>query len=77
MRTLSLFEGVSWRTLMGYPSYERNRACALPSPSPFYYVMAKIVSVVQLAVHAKSSILYGPTVVQPKFFGLMCYYYFV
>ena len=61
MRTLSLFEGVSWRTLMGYPSYERNRACALPSPSPFHYVMAKIVSVVQLAVHAKSSILYGRT----------------
>ena len=77
MLTLLLFQGVSWRTLMGYPSYERNRACALPSPSPFHYVMAKIMSVVQLAVHAKSSILYGPTVVQPKFFGMMCYYYFV
>ena len=22
---------VSWHTLMGYPSYARNRACALPS----------------------------------------------
>ena len=31
MRTLSLSEGVSWRTLMGYPSYARNRACALHS----------------------------------------------
>ena len=52
MRTLSSSDGVSWRTLMGYPSYARNRACALPSPSPFRYfryVMAKIVPVVQLA----------------------------
>ena len=62
---------------MGYPSYARNRACALPSPSPFHYVMAKIVPVVQLAEHAKSSTLYGRTVVQPNFFGLMGYYYFV
>ena len=30
-----------------------------PSPPPFHYVMAKIVPVVQLAVHAKSSTLYG------------------
>ena len=43
MRTLSSSDGVSWRTLMGYPSYARNRACALPSPLPFHYVMAKIV----------------------------------
>ena len=70
MRTLSSSDGVSWRTLMGYPSYARNRACALPSPSPFHYVMAKIVPVVQLAAHAKSSTLYGRTVVQPNFFGL-------
>ena len=84
MRTLSSSDGVSWRTLMGYPSYARNRACALPSPSPFHYVMAKIVPVVQLAVHAKSSTLYGRaavrlygrTVVQPNFFGLMGYYYY-
>ena len=62
---------------MGYPSYARNRACALPSPSPFHYVMAKIVPVVQLAAHAESSTLYGRTVVQPNFFGLMDYYYFV
>ena len=48
MRTLSSSDGVSWRTLMGYPSYARNRACALPSPPPFHYVMAKIVPVVQL-----------------------------
>ena len=26
---------------MGYPGYVRNHACALPSPLPFYYVMAK------------------------------------
>ena len=75
MRTLSSSDGVSWRTLMGYPSYARNRACALPSPSPFHYVMAKIVPVVQLAAHAKSSTLYGCTVVRSygratKFFRL-------
>ena len=67
MRTLSSSDGVSWRTLMGYPSYARNRACALPSPSPFHYVMAKIVPLVQLAAHAKSSTLYGRTT---KFFRL-------
>ena len=39
--------------------------------------MAKIVPVVQLAAHAKSSTLYGRTVVQPNFFGLMGYYYFL
>ena len=44
MRTLLSSGYVSWRTLMGYPSYARNRACALPSPSPFHYVMAKIVA---------------------------------
>ena len=59
MRTSLSSTGVSWRTLMGSPSYARNRACALPSPSPFHYLMAKIVSVVQLAAHAKSSTLYG------------------
>ena len=36
----------------------------LPPPSPFHYVMAKIVPVVQLAAHAKSSTLYGRTVVR-------------
>ena len=64
MRTLSSSDGVSRRTLMGYPSYARNRACALPSPSPFHYVMAKIVPVVQLAARTKSSTLYGGTVVR-------------
>ena len=59
VRTSLLPVGVSWRTLMGYPSYARNRACALPSPSPFPYLMAKIIPVVQLAAHAKSSTLYG------------------
>ena len=49
--------GVSWRTLIGYPSYARNRACALPSPTPIHYVMAKIVPAMQLAAHAKSSTL--------------------
>ena len=58
MRTSLSSAGVSWRTLIGYPSYARNRACALPSPLPFHYVMAKIVPVVQLAAHAKSSTLY-------------------
>ena len=36
----------------------------LPSPSPFYYVMAKVVPVVQLATHAKSSTSYGRAVVR-------------
>ena len=43
--------------------------------------MAKIVPVVQLAMHAKSSAFYGRsygrTVARPNFFGLMGYYYFV
>ena len=77
MRTSLSSASVFWRTLMGYPSYARNRAYALPSPSPLHYVMAQIVPVVQLAAHAKSSTLYGRTVVQPNFFGLMGYYYFV
>ena len=34
MRRSSPSDGVSWRTLMGYPSYSRNRACALLSPCP-------------------------------------------
>ena len=46
-------------------------------PLPIHYVMAKIVPVVQLATHAKSSTLYGRTVVQPNFLGLMGYYYLV
>ena len=58
---------VSWRTLIGYPSYARNRAYALPSPLPFHYLMAKIVPVIQLAANAKSSTLYGRTT---KFFRL-------
>ena len=71
MRTLSSSDGVSWRALMGYTSYERNHACALPSPSPFHYTMAKIVPVVQLATHAKSCTLYGRSYGRTtKFFGL-------
>ena len=53
---------VSWRTLIGYPSYARSRACALPSPPPFRYVMAKIVPAMQLATHAKMGNLYGRSV---------------
>ena len=63
MGTLWSSDSVSWRTLMGYPIYARNRACALHSPLPFDYVMA----VVQLAADAKSSTLYGRTT---KFFRL-------
>ena len=59
MRTSLSSASVFWRTLMGYPSYARNRSYALPSPSPLHYVMAQIVPVVQLAAHAKSSTLYG------------------
>ena len=54
MRTLLSSAGVS-----KYPNYARNRACALLSHSPFHYVMDKIVPVVQLAAHAKSSTFYG------------------
>ena len=52
MRTALSSASVSWHSLMGYLSYARIRACALPSPWPFHYVMVKIVPVVQLAVHA-------------------------
>ena len=69
MRTSLSSAGISWRTLMGYLSYAGNRACALPSPSPFHYVMAQIVPVVQLAAHAKSSNLYGRSYgLKSKFF---------
>ena len=58
----------SMRTLSSSnPSYASNRACALPSPSPFHYAMAKIMPVVQLAADAKSSTLYGR---KTKFFRL-------
>ena len=59
IRTSLASADVSWRTLMGYPSYARNRACALPSPSPFHYVMAKKVPSMELAAYTKSSTLYG------------------
>ena len=56
---------------MRYPSYARNRAYALSSPSPFHYVMAKIVPAVQLAAHAKSNTLYSRSYGRTsKFFGL-------
>ena len=55
---------------MGYSSYAQNGACALPSPSPFHYFMAKIVPAMQLATHAKSSTLYGrPHGLKSKCFG--------
>ena len=76
VRTSLSSAGVSWPTLMGYPSYARNRARTLPSPSSFNYVMAKIVPMVQLA--AKSSTLCGRLYgVKSKLFGLMSYYCFV
>ena len=34
---------------MGYSSYAQNGACALPSPLPFHYLIAKIVPAMQLA----------------------------
>ena len=81
MRTSLSSAGVSWRILTGCPSYARNHGCALPSPSPFHYVMAKIVPAMKLAAHAKSGTLYvrscGRTIVRPNLFGLMGYYYFV
>ena len=63
--------GVSWRKPMGYPSYARKSAYALPSPSPFHFIRAKIVPAVQLAVHAKSSTLHGQSCgLKSKFFRL-------
>ena len=57
--------------LIGYPSYARNRACTLPSPSPIHYVMAEIVPAIQLATHVKSSTLYGRSYsLKSKFFRL-------
>ena len=57
--------------LLRYPSYALNHACALPSPSPFHYVMAKIVPAMQLAAHAKSSTSYGRSYcVKSSFFRL-------
>ena len=50
------------RCLLTHPSYARNRASALPSPSPFHYLMAKIAIAMQLATHAKSSTLYGRSI---------------
>ena len=64
MRTSFSSAGVSWHTLMEYPSYACNRACALLSPSPFHYIMAEIMPVVQLAAHAEISTLYGRSYVQ-------------
>ena len=59
---------------MGYPSYARNRACELSSPSPFHYVMAKIVPAVQLARMLKvAPCTDARTVVSPDFIGLMGY----
>ena len=58
-RTSLLSTGVSWRTLMGSRSYGRSRACALPSPLPLHYVMAKNVPAMHMAAHAKSSTLHG------------------
>ena len=71
MCTLSSFPSVSLRTLTRYQGYARNRVCALPSLSPFHYVMAKIVPAMQLAAHAKSSFFtVGLTVASPNFFVL-------
>ena len=64
----------------GVSKLRRNYACALPSPSPFHYVMATIVPMVKLAAHAKSSTLYGQSYGRTSnfffslilsFFGLM------
>ena len=57
--------------IMGYPNYARNRACALPSPSPVHYVMARIVPAMQLGAHTKSSTLHRrPYGVKSNFFRL-------
>ena len=60
MRTLSSSDGVSWCTLK-LRSQSRLR---ITFSLALHYVMAKIVPVVQLAAHAKSSTLYSRTVVR-------------
>ena len=78
MRTSLSSAGVSWRTLMGYPSYVRHHACALSSPSPFQYVTAKIVPAMQMAVHAiVEPCTVRRTVSSPNLFGLMGNYHFL
>ena len=67
MRTSLSSAGISFRTLMEYPSYARNRARALPSPSPFHYV----------TVGRTVARSHGRTVVGPNLFGLVGYYHFV
>ena len=54
---------------MGYPSYARNRPCALPSPSLVHYEMAGIVPAMQLAAHTKSSTLHRHVRCQVQFFS--------
>ena len=44
---------------MGYPSYAPTCACALPSTLPFHYVIARNAPAMHLALHSKSSTLYG------------------
>ena len=71
MRSSLWSGGVSWGTLIGYPSHVRNRTCALPSPSLFHCAMAKIMPAMQLAVHAESGTFYGsPYSVKSNFFRL-------
>ena len=77
MRTSLSSAGVSWHTPVGYPNYAHHRACALSSPSPFHYVTAKIVPVVQLAAHAKSSTLYGRSYGRTSRFVLIGYYHYI
>lgn len=40
-------------------SYAPNCACALPSTLPFHYVIARNAPAMHLALHSKSSTLYG------------------
>ena len=54
--------GVSWHRVMGRPSYARNCTCALPSPLPFHYVMAKIVPAMQHLVQSKFLCLKSTTI---------------
>ena len=78
MRTSWSSSDVYWRTLMGYPNYERNRACALPSSQPFQYVMAKIGQQCSWPCMLKvAPCTVGRTVSSPIYFGLMGYSYFV
>ena len=71
MRSSLSSAGVPWHTLMGCHNHAHKRPCALPSPSPFHYVMAKIALAMQLPPRKLkvTPCRVGRKVVSPNFFS--------